>query len=182
MKRLCVYLFPIQDFFTGFLWKLITSCLRREAQTNQTTGIYIFVTYRELSHVQYDNNLKIARGGKSWSWIVIFGWRDDFGWMELVFGQFIGGIELIYQTNSWLSQWIGSSIAWTGSVLSHAEESFCCLVFTCVRIRECVWLGALLILTNSLHIHLMVLYSLLPQLPTFSLLPFSPCHFSFALS
>ena len=90
MKRLCVYLFPIQDFFTGFLWKLITSCLRREAQTNQTTGIYIFVKYRELSHVQYDNDsLKIARGGKSWSWIVIFNWRDDFGSMELVFGQFI---------------------------------------------------------------------------------------------
>ena len=54
--------------------------------------------------------------------------------LELVFGQFIGGIELVYQTNSSFSQ----SIAWTGSVLSYAEESFCCLVFTCVRASESV--------------------------------------------
>ena len=69
MKRLCVYLFPIQDFFTGFLWKLITSCLRREAQTNQTTGIYIFVTYRELSHM----------GKRIFIWIFVSGWRHGFG-------------------------------------------------------------------------------------------------------
>ena len=69
MKRLCVYLFPIQDFFTGFLWKLITSCLRREVQTNQTTGIYIFVTYRELLHMgkRIIFYLKIARDGIYWS-------------------------------------------------------------------------------------------------------------------
>ena len=64
MKRLCVYLFPIQDFFTGFLWKLITSCHRREPQTNPTTGIYIFVTSIELLHMgKRFFYLKIARGG-----------------------------------------------------------------------------------------------------------------------
>ena len=82
MKRLCVYLFPIQDFFTGFLWKLITSCLRREAQTNQTTGIYIFVTYRELSHMG-KRIIFLFEDRKMWYMLIInshiFGWRDDFG-------------------------------------------------------------------------------------------------------
>ena len=66
----------------------------------------------------------------------LVGCLNRWSWLLGLGSMYQRDIELVYPPN--ISQWIGSSNAWTGSVLSHAEESFCCLVFTCVSIRECV--------------------------------------------
>ena len=194
-KQLCQYLFPIQDFFTCFLWQLITSCLLGDWQTNQPKSIYTFFFGEDLKE-------KLCKISNVYSFSI-------YSAMSMVvtpcillprcnFSVLDGGASQEEEERS-----ISNTCLWNFNIITwnkQNENAFFIPSFgpglSCHKVQTlpALFFSPRLIVifgakTKYIYIVIFVAAGLkicqlliLPQLHPFSLSTFSPCPFSFPLS